>query len=292
MSEAMKILLTNNDISLLGGTEIWLFTMAKELAKKGHKVEVFSWRYGKMAEKIKPYAKLVKGKMPNDYDLALVNHNSTLIAVPENVKKICTSHGIIPPLEQPIKGADRYVAVSEEVQLNLQYKGFLSTVIRNPIDTDRYKKTKPIRKKLKNILLLTNHGQRQSDINEIKKACDVMNLKLNIIGIASGTVIWDIEKLINDNDVVISLGRGIYQAMACERPCIVWGQQGGDGWVSENYFESRIHNCSGRRFGTHYNYVHWLKLFERYNPKAGKTNRELVLKYHNLKKICDKYLEL
>ena len=87
----MKILLTNNHLSQLGGTETWVYTMAQELKRRGYQ----GWRY---IQKIKGYvSELLKDLIddePKGYDLALINHNTCLDV--DAKFKIFTSHGTVP----------------------------------------------------------------------------------------------------------------------------------------------------------------------------------------------------
>ena len=67
----MKILLTNNHLSQLGGTETWVYTMAQELKRRGYQG----------VYKRKDISELLKDLIddePKGYDLALINHNTCL----------------------------------------------------------------------------------------------------------------------------------------------------------------------------------------------------------------------
>jgi hypothetical protein len=125
----MKILLSNRSLTFWAGSETWVATMAKELAKN-HLVHIYTGRnnllkeYGEYDENI-------------DYDIALINHNSCLKELkdkPNIRKKVYTSHGIMPGPEQPILGADRYVSISEEVQSSTQKMHVTTNRIKqNPV---------------------------------------------------------------------------------------------------------------------------------------------------------------
>ena len=75
-------------------------------------------------------------------------------------KKIFTSHGIIHDLEKPIKGADVYVGISEEVCNYLTLLGFENNhLIRNGIDTIKFSPTSEINEKPKRSKTCPRPGQ-------------------------------------------------------------------------------------------------------------------------------------
>ena len=66
--------------------------------------------------------------------------------------------------------------------------------------------------------------------------------------------VWEIEKAINDADLVIGLGRSAYEAMACGRPVVIYDHRPyskcyADGYLKKECIEESLKmNCSGRRF--------------------------------------------
>jgi len=52
MTKPLKILLANNTLSLLAGSEIWSYTLAIQLKKLGHKVQCFSPDLGIISEEL------------------------------------------------------------------------------------------------------------------------------------------------------------------------------------------------------------------------------------------------
>lgn len=276
----MKILLTNYSLSWLGGTQTWVATMAEELTRLGHEVHLFAadGQYDLLPQ----YPRL-----DDNYDLALINHNVCLTALEGmNIKcKVFTSHGVIPELEQPIKGADIYVAVSEEVQHNLEMYGFQSQVIRNPIDTEKFVGS-PIGKELKKVLFMSNYqgGAR----NVIEQACQEAGLELRIFGKDGQT---DAKTAMEWADLVIGLGRTAYEAMSMNRNVIIFDYNGADGFADHvSLLDFRRNNCSGRYNKLKLNAQDLKSLFSEYNPDL--QLRDYILKYNDVKKIAQQYLGL
>lgn len=273
----MRILLTNEFLGSYTGSETWVKTMADEL-KKNHEVHTFT-----MNGRDK-----ITGCSVDDggaYDLALINHNTCLEALKNRQigTRIFTSHGILPDIEQPKPGADVYIAVSEEVQEHLQQKGFESRVIRNPIDTHQFREVRP-REQLENILVISHHND---NLPLIKQAC--AGYKLECVG--GSKMVSNIEEYIGDADLVITLGRGCYEALAMGKNVIVYDYNGGDGYVTrETIYEYRKHNCSGRRFKKNYTVEELTQEIQKYDP--NNSLRNYIEQEHDVSHIVKQYLTL
>lgn len=293
----MKILLANNILGGLTGSETWIYAMKEELESLNHEVITYTPNQNiNNKEKI---------------DLAIINHNTCLNKLKElDCIKIFTSHGILPELEQPIGGADIYVSVSEEVQFNLSKKGFKSVIIRNGINCDYFKKTRETNSAVKNILFSSNYKDKYSlrlekilnliginiTINgkiraKILKAGKQLGIKIEIIGI--NNKISNVMEAINRADLVIGLGRTAYEAMACERNVIIYDYNGGDGFCTpEKMLEFRKNNCSGRRYKINFSVNQLKNEILKYNQENGKQLREYILNNNNIKKTTQEYLKI
>ena len=261
----MKILLTNNHLERLGGSETWVYTMAQELKRRGYKVGVYTKVKGYVSELLKD---LIDDE-PQGYDLALINQNSCLDV--DAKYKIFTSHGTVPELERPIEGADYYVAVNE----NVAEKYNIETIIKNPIDTELFKPITEIKDKPETILAITE---------------EKLYLPYNVIYPDRRKM--NMPELINKADIVISLGRGCLEAMSCGRPVITWDKRPywearGDGYLDD--LSKLTGNVAGQYSRTDINLEEEIG---KYKKEDGKINREYILEHHDVKKIVDKYLEL
>jgi len=295
VDKKLKILITNNHLKNFGGSETFTYTMAKELKERGHNVSVFTLSKGGVSDMINEFCPVVDN--PDEfYDLILVNHNSCLSRL-SGVRgfKIFTSHGIYPDLEQPIEGADRYVAISEEVQKHLSNKGFESTVIHNGIDCRRFSSKKPINDKVTKILSLCQ-GKDAKDI--VQEACDRLGIEVEFIGYPQNAT-FNVPEKINGSDLVIGLGRSAYEALACGRAVIVYDTRQysqfktADGIVTEGNINEMIkNNLSGRRFQLEWTVDNLIEEIKKYNPQMSLFNRRYALENLNIEKQIDKYLAL
>jgi len=270
----MRILLANYILGGQTGSETWVASLKEQLETKGHQV----------------YTRTPQQNIDFTPDLAIINHNTCLHAFRHlQCKKIFTSHGVIPDLEQPVEGADVYVSVSEEVQANLKDKGFESVIIRNGIDCQYFKSTEPVNQELKRVLFSSNYGGTAR--LKVKLACEELGIQFETIGGIHKTK--NVLEAINRADLVVGLGRTAYEAMACERNVLVYDYNGGDGVATlDTLPQYRQNNCSGRYNRHDYSVEDIKNLLKQYNPKLGKHLRGYIIENNNMEKVADEYLEL
>ena len=293
----MKILLTNNHLNRPGGSETACYTLAVELLRQGHTVDIYA-----------PIKGIVWSKMqeqgcgwirPGHYDLAIVSHTPTQKHLMENPhitigRMIRVCHGTGNELEQPFPGADAYVSISEEVQAHLKAKGYQSTVILNGIDTHRFRRKAEPNRELHKVLALTQSEKAQNILEDACRRSGVQLLTLDKFRSPR----WDVENAINEADLVISLGRGALEAMACERPVIVWDFRDYQGNMGDGYcYPDLLHdfakcNFSGRKVRAPMDADDFTRLFRDYWAPDGRELRKWVVENANIKIQAKKYLSL
>ena len=272
-----------------GGVQTWTLTMLKAFSKMGFNVEVHTH-----LKKINRKLKNIPLHTQDNYDLIICNSNVVLDELsPLDGKKLFISHGILPKLEQPVEGADLYAGVSEEVADNLIHHGFkVDAVIRNPIDVDKFYYA-GCSEELKKATIL-DRRRKFAYQKELKKQ------HLKIVQIGHPPII-DIRKKILDVDLVIGRGRGAYESMAMGKNVIISGNNSGrgncelmDGMInSENFYEFRLNNCSGRRRAIEvhdFNLI--LKEIRKYDHTQGKINRDLIRKNNHYLTIAEQIISL
>jgi hypothetical protein len=251
----MNILVANHWLEKLGGSETFTYTLTGELVRQGHNVDLFTFRHGMVSERIrKDFG--VGENLRNKYDLILANHYTCVEKLHSLGFTIQTCHGIFPKLEQPSPKADRYVAISAEVSEHLQKAGFKSTIILNGIDCKRFSPVKMVNIQPERLLSLV-HSDEANKV--VEKACKISGVKFMAANKYKNPV-WDVENLINEADVVVSLGRGAYESMACGRSVVVFDNRKyfnscGDGYLYYlgNLAKSIENNCSGRALNIPFN---------------------------------------
>lgn len=292
MKKKFSILVANNHLVQVGGSETFTYTMIKELLSRDFDVEYFALVRGYFSEKLEKELN-VKFKRKKKYDLILANHNTCVEALMGYGFIIQTCHGIYPQLEQPSICANFHVAISQEVQNHLAVKGFVSVIIMNGIDVSKFYCKKSINNKLKNVLSLCQSEEANLFLKEI---CNRLNLNFNSID-KNLNPTENIEDSINNSDLVIGLGRSAYEAMACGRPVIIFDKRAysesyADGYVTNKLATSLINNCSGRFYKIKLTDDMMAQELSKYNVADGKILRQFILDNMTIQLVVDSYLNL
>lgn len=294
----MKILVANNHLNQIGGSETFTHTMIGELVRLGHKVDLFTFYPGIISDKIKEdfYVKIDWKKC---YDLVLASHNTMVDYIYNSVRYnflIQTCHGIYPSLEQPSPHTDKYVSISKEVHDYLfESCGYKSYIIWNGVDCKRFNPTTKPRKEIKTILSLMQSAPAN---NMIRSFCDNNGIGLTIRNNSLKNTVWDIEREFNKADLVVSLGRGAYEAMACGRPVLVfdarhYSKSYADGMITPyNIAKAMENNCSGRSFRLDLDEEKLADEIKKYRCGYGHNLRTFVLFNLNIKHQVLKYFEI
>lgn len=296
----MNILVTNNTFGHIGGSETYAYTFIEELKKRNFNVDAMPGMTinGKIGEMVRGLGVDINPQPKhNNYDAVLGSHTSTMIKVKHlSCPIVQTCHGVYVEPEQPSPYANIYVSISDEVKNHLKNKGYESTIIYNGVNLDRFKPTKKINKELKVVLSLS---QSQSLNNTLKRVCDSLGLQFKYRNKYSNPI-FNIENEINEADLVVTLGRGAYESMACGRPVLVLDQRPyvskspiGDGMVTiDNINELMKYNCSGRLTNTVYSDQMIINEFKKYDHTIGEFLRVFAERELDIKKQVDKYLNL
>lgn len=287
----MNILVANNHLNMLGGSETFTYTIIEELVKQGHHIEYFTFEKGLVSKKIEQVLG-VKFMSKNSYDLILANHNSTVIHLHKKGFIIQTCHGIFPKLEQPSPKANAYISISQEVQDHLAKLGYPSILIHNSINLKRFKPLNNINKNVKSILSLCQSDEAN---DFIETACDELNVEFKKANKFKNPV-WNIEKEINKADVIVGLGRSAYEAMACGRPVIIYDNRPyfescGDGYAKDILGLSLKNNCSGRYSMIKFRKETFIEEIDKYNHNDSIFFRKFAEKELDVSKNILKYLD-
>jgi hypothetical protein len=136
-------------------------------------------------------------------DVVHAQHNAMALAARirfPSTPLIFHSHGIIPEAEQPPSvdiNAQLYIAGSEQIRDHLVAAGIRTEkirILRNPIDTTRFRNTDPVRARPERALVISGLMNPET-LDVIKAACDLMRIHLEILGQTAR--VFDVERHIN-----------------------------------------------------------------------------------------------
>jgi len=324
----MRILIANNTLDILAGSETWCLTMAKELKSMGHEVMAYSDKLGFMATRIeeagihcvkqfsnetsvKPYSIVLEEQDDHEFDLIICNHHHIsgyLKQVFPNTPMIVTIHGILhkdqntgqifPEHPNLDVGVDAFVAVSEEVQKLLKDSYDIDAhLVRNPIDLELFAyNSKAINKKeIKTIFFNSNYqGKDDKVTNIIRDVAEHFNADIRAVG-ANFQPAYDVQDIIKDSDVVVGMGRSVIEGIAMGKIGLVHGRWGTGGVITPETVEKLSwFNFSGRNSaGELKSAEEVIKLIEQANTKENADAMyEYMTQNHDVRVVAKKYLDI
>jgi glycosyltransferase involved in cell wall biosynthesis len=291
----MKILVTNHWLKKLGGSETFTYTLIAALKKAGHEVDLFTHQPGMVSDRIATDFHVYSEKLKDSYDLILANHNTCVRSVYDKGPVIQTCHGIYPKLEQPSNLATAWVAISREVKNYLKSMDKESTLILNGFDCNRFKPVKPPEKKIRKVLSLSHSEELNNILGPMLTSYRMKLITIN----KYRNPVWEIESLMQECDLVISLGRGAYEAMACGCAVLVLDYRPymkavlGDGIITrDNINDLILNNCSGRRMMRNDVRAMLEQSFDMYSMEMCEFNRHFAVNNLNITEKVNQYLNV
>lgn len=323
----MKILLGNNSLSLLAGSETWTYTLALALKKAGHDVSCFALELGEIskmlesegihcfdnisASGIEPFSLVLKEEVKHEYDVIFSNHWHIVEYLRAQFPKtpiVSTIHGVMHEMEDEkgvlidapehpaLKaGVNQFVAVSEEVQEKLRNEyNIESIVVRNFIDLKKFKNTK-VKKTPKQLLINTNYATKDDpEIEVIREVAKHYGAKLAAIG-QNFTQTLKTEVAIKDSDIVLGMGRSVLEGLAMGRLAIVHGRWGTGGVITEDTVEElRDVNFSGRNSeGVVWTKEQFIEAIDKhYKKSVFDWGKKYVSTNHNAALEAETYIQI
>lgn len=292
----MKILITlgHNRIT---GVSTFCYTLAQQLKQVGHNVSFFLLKKETLSNLLENQCKQI-GEIYNrlnppinDYDVIFFSDNLCQTVLKKYTgQKMFVIHGLgestfIPDLNEEIDLISISPFLTRYYTEKYKDLNIKVTYFPNIIDFNSYYLKNPISFTLQKVLINDyRSGMKYRTIFE--DLSEELNFKLTV-HCYPNEYIWNMCDIINDHDLIIGYGRSVYEAMACGRNIIVFGKNGGDGYIDEfNFNESFDRNCSG--WGIHNLEAPIIggnnnKLKEtlkrellKYNPDASQKNINLI----------------
>lgn len=288
-NKVRNILVANNHLEQIGGSELYTFDLVKAFSLMDNiEVDYFTFNKGFISDKIEE--ELNVGFMSKKkYDVILASHNTCVKELHKRGYTFQICHGILPGLEEPSSLADYHIGITEEVAEILKLQGFPHKVILNGIDVEEKIPKKAVHQKVKSVLSLCQSDKANKVLREI---CTENDWDFNHYDKNTNPV-FNIADEINESDIVVGIGRSIYDAMACGRPCIIYDNRHyngskADGYLRPSRFQEYVKkNCSGRYLNRKYNKFELTRELNKYVPEDGQKLREIVVEKLNVFKVAN-----
>ena len=300
----MNILITTQDLQGLAGSKFAAYDVGVELAKAGHAITL-----GCIGEFIGPMAQHVQATAPNirlaslsqlrdsgeRFDVGIVSPYATLqFAMPMCERIVYWSQGIVN--EERMPHPDDFAphsicAITAEVAehwlADLPEVGGVS-LVPTPIRIPGLAiPSGPVVKKV-------THFSNYDDIPGLRESCESRGITFCRLCHADRATI---NNELNNTDLVVSVGRGCYEAMALGKEVAIcdfrdyMGAPWSDGLASLNYPWAQASNCSGRWAKTVFEdslFENWLGLYDA--ARAFGVNRARIMTYHDSTMIANTLL--
>ncbi|MBO7428413.1 MAG: glycosyltransferase family 4 protein [Paludibacteraceae bacterium] len=289
----MNILLATHHLERTGGTEAFTFAVATSLRRQGYDVEYYCFKRGGVSDRIEAMG--IPFMSRKRYDLVLLNHKPIADNLCGKGVLLQTCHGVIPEIEQPSRYADIWVSVSDEVKTHVESLGFPTTTIWNGIDCERFRPVNALHDRLTTVLSLCQSERAHA---MVKSCCERLNVEFLRADKLLDDV-WEIESMMNKADLVVGIGRSLYDAMACGRAVVSFdmrdynGQTSGYGYLSsDNVNEAMVDNCVNRHTRTPLDAESLLREISKYKKEDGEFFRQFALRNLNVDVQLRRYIQL
>ena len=269
--------------------------MAMELKRRGHDVTVFTFIKGLTTDHLEVEGIKVTTAPEGAFDLILCNH-CTCLPHCHRLKgyTIFTGHGPGHQLEQPTKGADRYVAVSAETRSRHLMLGYDSALISNGVDLEEFKPFDP-RNVTPVVLSLAKHQAANAMMAEAARNQGFEFRSFHYME----KPIWDVDEEMKQADIVVGCGRTAIEALACGKQVLVFDCRNpfeipmADGWIREgNVDRLRMFNFSCRANAYHVTTEDLEKMLYNYRNLEPYWQRSWAEEHADIRKKADDYLDM
>lgn len=295
-----NICVANGTYKFIGGTDTFNWAMSKAFIDLGYTVYYYApdMDGNGVTEK---YLKEI-GAQPYRWGIPLAACFANQQSGKEFIGKcpvVQTCHSKWTSLEFPIKGAKAYVSISEEIQDFLKGRGYETILMRNGEDLERYSPKSPLREPAQPAALCPRVlSICQGDDSMLKAACKELGWTFKSVPKEVGQRVWHVEDLINDADIVVGIGRSLYDGMACGRACISWDNRKlnpytGCGYITaENWHICARANFTGRGLPQINTVPALVAELLKYKPEDGATMRKIAEQELNARTNAKRYLAL
>ena len=222
----MKILITNNSLDYLAGSEWIVIELAKALVSRGHQVAACSSRIGEIGSLLREMSvPAIRDPLDSPFQPDIIHgqhHLDTMRALNAfpDVPAIYYCHGYLPWVEDPpvhpriLNYVGMCTVLSERIRLSLGLPERSVITVPNWVDIDRFRFVRnPAETPEKALLYLRSIDRSGWYVSQLSEAFDSMGIKLDL-WLPRGDTRAP-ELVLPEYDIVLASGRSAIEAMAC-----------------------------------------------------------------------------
>jgi hypothetical protein len=299
----MRVLITHARF-LLGGSETYAVTVAEQLERLGHPVEIFA---GEAADKGRELAaarglKLTVGDPSTladreDFDAVIAQDAASayVLASRRETSQIFVIHGLAcfehPP--QAMRPTPPVAVMNDRIGKHAASLAGRPEVVRlrQPIDLQRFKPRGPSRPRARRVLVFSNYLE-DDRMAMLEQACGDLGLELMTMGIRANASVTP-QDAIAQADIVVGYGRSVLEGMVMGKAAYVWDRAGGDGWVTpESYAELEADGFSGAATRDVIDVDRLRADFAAYRAELGTLGYDIVRDHHSAVRHTEALVDL
>ena len=286
----MRILLATRSLAAPAGSETYVETVAPELRRLGHDVEVWAPLHGVVAERLRavgvPVLRHLDDRDGPPPDIAHVQHSSMAMRVRgrfPDLPLVYVCHSSVLDIEDPpaIARPQAIVAMSDVVTRRLEAGALAERVpivrLRQPVTVPfSDSELQPLPDAPRTAVLV---GDRAGLIrSEVEQACADHGIDLNVVGTGAERV-DDLQPAFMRADLVFAVGRSLLEAMALGRACFIVDDRGAWGFLSEQSYADAERQAFSRLTDPPTDPI--VVQLEQYRPSLGSAAAALARRHHS-----------
>jgi hypothetical protein len=289
----MRIAVSHLRFVEFAGTETYMLTVTRHLEQLGHEAVVYTTTTGPMAD----FARGLGIKVVDSLaalgprvDAVLAQDASTAYELADaypDAPCVFVMHSLYQLQLPPQLPGTCQVVIAMNDRLEQRARSLAHDIpvvrLRQPIDLWRYGARRPSVPPPRRVLLLSN-VLKETRVETLRLACRRAGLELVRTGISGGVeaITARPERAIAECDIVVSMGRGALESMACSRPVYVLGPVGSDGWVThDSYPALEADGFTGQATGRELSVERIAADLSEWNRDMGDINRDIAARHHS-----------
>ncbi len=223
---SLRILITNHDLSQVGGSQLYTVDLATALLERGHQPVVFTTRPGLVSDQLRRATIPVVSRLEQLGEAPDVIHGhhlletaAAVLAFP-GVPAVFVCHGWFPWQEEPprLPRVRRYLAVDRLRRERLVSEHGIPPeqveILPNFVDLRRFDSGPERPATPRRALILSNGTRNGGWVGSVRAACAAAGLPLDVVGIGEGNAVTDTATLLTRYDLVFARGRAAMEAAA------------------------------------------------------------------------------
>lgn len=231
----MRVLITNFDLAMRAGTQLYVRDLALGLLSRGHLPVIYSLNLGAVARELQTATVPVVNDLnalaaPPDI-IHGQHHLETMTALLRfpDVPAVYFCHGWMGWASAPPRFPRilRYVAVDQAARDRLVFQNGIPEdeieVILNFVDLKRFKSRAPLPARPARALMFSNYAREATSIRVAREACARAGITLDCAGDNAGKPTARPEDLLGQYDIVFAKGRAALEALSVGAAVVLCG---------------------------------------------------------------------